>query len=817
MGSLAFSDLLRRHRLAAGLTQEALAERAGLSVHGIQKLERGVTRPYRDTVERLLAALLLSVDDQVELRTAAGGASRAPRFLSAAKVARHNLPVPETRLIGREQELGVVGRLLMDARLLTLTGVGGCGKTRLALEVARTVLSGYPDGVWIVELAPIADPMLVPHQVAKAVAVQDATNQTGTSALIRALQNRQMLLVLDNCEHLLDACARLVEDLMHYCAHLKVLATSREALGLTSEVAWRVPSLEVPDARQQLTLQELVINPAMQLFVERATALLPGFTLSERSASATAQICRRLDGIPLALELAAARIPALTPEQIATRLDQRFRLLTGGSRAALPRQQTLRATMDWSYDLLTESERALLNRLSVFAGGWSLEAAEAVCAGERIQHVDVLELLAQLVSKSLVVADEGGDGAKRYRLLETVRQYARERLQAAGEPAVMYQRHAMYFLEVGKHLEPQQVWPIGRIFPTVEVLDQLEREQDNMRTALRWVIDSQDGQHALEFVRLWLIHWFWRGSLAEGRAWLQETLELPFARGNEDIRQRALPLMAHMASRLAEYEVAQEAFEELLATQQTAGDQHEAAWTLVKIGDLHYLRAQYPQAWMCFDASRSEATNSGDKMLEGYWSNIASMAALCEGRYELARALATESKRAAHSINVPTAYQEVVLGNVDLQEGSCASANTRFLLGLEVALEYGDRMLLTHFLEGFSGLASALGQHERAANLKGVAETLRAAGGAPLHPAWRALAEPWLAISRQALGEAAYASALAAGRRLTLERAVEEVEKIGAAAIDNDRAGATRCSDTRSRPFSVAWLSFTAEPWNLRP
>jgi predicted ATPase/DNA-binding XRE family transcriptional regulator len=496
--SLTFGDLLRQHRLAAGLTQQALAEQAGLSEHGIQKLERGVTHPYRDTLQRLLGALKLSVDEQTRLRTAAGAIPRAPRVLAGADAAHHNLPIPVTSFIGREQQLQDVVRRLNDAPLLTLTGIGGCGKTRLALEVARTMLSRYADGVWIVELAPIADPILVPRQVAKTVGVQEATDQTLTGALIRALQNRHTLLVFDNCEHLLDACARLVDDLVHSCAHLKVLATSREALGLTGEVAWRVPSLKVPDAHQQLTLQELGMNPAVQLFVERAMALLPSFALSDRNASATAQICRRLDGIPLALELAAARILAFTPEQIAARLDQRFRLLTGGSRAALPRQQTLRATMDWSYDLLTEPERVLLNRLAVFAAGWSLEAAEAVCAAAPIQEGDVLDLLAQLVAKSLVLDDEVGDGARRYRLLETVRQYGRERLLAAGEADAVHQRHAMYFLEFGKQLEPEQVAPIGRLTPTVEQLDQLDREQDNLRAAMRWWIELQDGERALD-------------------------------------------------------------------------------------------------------------------------------------------------------------------------------------------------------------------------------------------------------------------------------------------------------------------------------
>jgi non-specific serine/threonine protein kinase len=780
--SLTFGDLLRQHRLAAGLTQEGLAERAGLSEQGIQKLERGVTHPYRDTLQRLLGALKLSVDEQAQLRTAALATPRVRRILGAAEAAHHNLPLPVTSFIGREQDLREVAHRLNDTPLLTLTGVGGCGKTRLALEVARSVLSRYPDGVWLVDLAPVADPTLVLHQVARAVGVREATDQTLGSALIRNLQSRHVLLALDNCEHLLDACAHLVDDLVRSCAHVKVLATSREALGLNGEVAWRVPSLQVPDEHQQFTLQELGTNPAVKLFVERATALLPSFALTEPNASATAQICRRLDGIPLALELAAARIPTLSPEQIAARLDERFRLLTGGSRAALPRQQTLRATMDWSYDLLTGPERTLLNRLAVFAGGWSLEAAEVVCADERIPRADVLDLLAQLVSKSLVQADEVGASARRYRLLETVRQYARERLAGVGEADVVHQRHATYFLEFGAQLEPEQLFPIGHVMLTAELLDQLEREQDNFRAALRCFIELQDGESALALVDFVFVLWYWRGSLSECKSWLQEILELPFAHDNPDLRRRALPIVAHMASKHAEYELAQEAFEELLAAQRTAGDNHEAAYTLVKIADVHYLRCAYPQAWACFEASRAEATGSGDKFLEGYWFDLAGMTALCEGRHELARTLATRAVaawEAAVATRVfATAYPQITLGNVDLEEGSYEAAHTRFLRGLEVGLEFGDRDLQAHHIEGLSGLASALDQHQRAVWLGGVAAALREAAGAPLHPAWHGVAEPWLAISRQALGEAAYASAWAAGRHLPLERAVEEVEQI---------------------------------------
>jgi non-specific serine/threonine protein kinase len=775
MASQAFCDLLRHHRLAIGLTQEALAERAGLSVHGIQKLERGVTRPYRDTVERLLAALALSVDDQAELRTAAGEASRAPRIPTAAKVARHNLPVSVTSLIGREQELGEVVRRLMGARLLTLTGIGGCGKTRLALEAAWTVCERYPDGVWLVELAPVADPSLVPHLVATAVGVRAAADQTVTGALTTALRNRHLLLVLDNCEHLLDACARLVDDLVRSCAELQVLATSREALGLTGEVAWRVPSLAIPPANKHITLAELGANPAVRLIVERATAVQPRFGLIERNASTIAQICRRLDGIPLALELAAARIQALTPEQIAARLDQRFRLLTGGSRAALPRQQTLRATLDWSYDLLSEFERLLLNRLAVFAGGWSLEAAEAVCSDEEIAPEHVLDLLAQLVSKSLVLADEDAEGTERYRMLETVRQYARERLLAAGEAEALHKRHAAYFLVFGDPFGADRFYPAGATMPTAEWLRQLEREHDNLRAALRWWIESEDIERAIKQAAVLFYMWFSRGCVTEGYEWLGEILALPAAVGSQAVRRRVLPLFARLACHHGDHTRSLEAYAELLAAQRSAGERYAAAQTLIEVANVHYLRSAYTDAWTCFDASREEAGELFDMALERIWRLYGGMAALCEGRYELARTLATGAVTAFDLDNIPigSGFAQMTLGNVDLEEGQYEEANERFLRALEVALDYGNRTLLVHLVEGFSGLAGALGQHERAIRLGGAAEALREADGV-FHPSWLHILERWLAISREALGAEAAKAAWAAGRSLPMERVLEE-------------------------------------------
>jgi non-specific serine/threonine protein kinase len=333
-----FGDLLRKYRRAAGLTQEGLAERAGLSVNGIQKLERGATHPYRDTAQRLAAVLQLTPEDKDYFLGVVRPVRRhgALRPEEPSTPLRHNLPTPVSSFVGRDEELTEVAARLSGTRLLTLTGVGGCGKTRLGLEVARAVAADYPDGVWLVELGPLSDSTLVAQAVGTVLEVRESPDQPLTSALIRALSGRRVLLMLDNCEHLLHPCAVLLDALLRSCPDLHVLATSREPIGLDGEAAWRVPSLALPSPEPVPAIGELGRNAAVQLFVERARAAQPRFTLNARNAPAVVQICRRLDGIPLALELAAARIQALTAEQLALRLDQRFRLLTGGSRAATP-------------------------------------------------------------------------------------------------------------------------------------------------------------------------------------------------------------------------------------------------------------------------------------------------------------------------------------------------------------------------------------------------------------------------------------------------------------------------------------------------
>ncbi len=448
-----------------------------------------------------------------------------------AKIRKDNLPAQVTSFIGREKEIEQVKNLLRASRLVTLTGSGGTGKTRLSLHVAAVLVAQFPDGVWLVELAAVSDPQLVIQTVGRALGMRLEAGTQALTMLEDYLETKHLLLILDNCEHLIEACARLADALLKACPHLHILASSREALGIAGEIPYRVPPLSLPGVHDLPPVQELEKYEAVRLFVERADTASPDFHLTPENASAVAQICQQLDGIPLAIELAAARVKVLRVEEIALRLDDRLRLLTGGSRAALPRYQTLRASIDWSYDLLSLAERSLLQRLSVFAGGWVLEAAEYVGCGEGIETCDVLDLLSQLVNKSLVVVEAEAGFETRYRMLETIRQYAHEKLVELGEGEVVRDRHLEYYVVLAERFEGRIRGP-----EMMAIMERLEAEMDNFRLAFeRCVI--LPGSSSQKEIASWLteqglrlgaaLHWFWhiQRHLDEGLHWLKQLLD----------------------------------------------------------------------------------------------------------------------------------------------------------------------------------------------------------------------------------------------------------------------------------------------------
>ena len=486
----------------------------------------------------------------------------------------NNLPLQVTSFIGRERELAEVQRLLSGARLLTLTGTGGSGKTRLSLQAAADVIDAYEDGVWFVDLAPLADPAHVPGAALAALGLSEQPGQPAQATLAGYLRQRHALLLLDNCEHVIEACARLVDAIIHQCPGVRILATSREMLGVAGETAWRVPSLALPEpdgapgahgAYDGYTAQRLEQYEAVRLFIDRALAVQPSFQVTNQNAPAVAQVCHRLDGIPLALELAAARVRVLSVEQIAARLTDRFRLLTGGGRTALRRQQTLQALVDWSHDLLSEPERALFRRLAVFAGGFTIDAIELVCAGEPVESFEALDLLTGLVDKSLVVAG-GADAEQRYRLLETLRQYAEDKLLQAGEAAALRDRHLQWCVALACAVDQADRADDGKRLE--QAWTQYRAESANVRAAFTWGAATPEGA-ALALEMFANIEAF-PSEITENAAWLETLLALAPARTS--LRVRALNRLDHTRRWLHNFTGAQAANNEARAIAEEIGD-----------------------------------------------------------------------------------------------------------------------------------------------------------------------------------------------------------------------------------------------------
>jgi len=551
-----FGGLLKYLRRRAQLSQRELGLAVGYSEAQVSRLERNERLPDMAALAALYLPALHLEDDPaaaaqlLALAAAARGEALPPdsgaslpplRPPASAMAPAGNLPNALTHFLGREREIAEVTQLLATSRAVTLTGTGGSGKTRLAFQVAAGLEPRYRDGVFAVELAALADPALVLQAVAQVFGLREAPDQSLLDTMLGYLQPRQVLLVLDNCEHLILACAQLVETLLRACPDLQVLATSREGLGISGEVTWPVPGLALPDAGTELTLERLAGFDALRLFRQRARSALPSFELSEHNRAAVAEICQRLEGIPLAIELAAARVRALAVEQIAERLDDRFRLLAGGSRTAPARQQTLSGAIDWSYDLLSEPERALLRRLAVFAGGWTLEAAEQVGAGTAAGRGDVLDLLAQLVAKSLVLSEQQPGQAARFRMLETIREYAAEKLAAAGEARAARNRHLGFYVAFA-----EKAGPGFRHHQQVEWMGRLDTEADNLRAALTWALEQADAEAALRMTGALCEYW-WISDRQnmEGFQWLSAALRLPANQGAlERSVWRARALMA---------------------------------------------------------------------------------------------------------------------------------------------------------------------------------------------------------------------------------------------------------------------------------
>jgi non-specific serine/threonine protein kinase len=608
-----------------------------------------------------------------------------PRQLQAAA---NNLPLQLTRFIGRDAELVQIRQKLASERLVTLLGTGGVGKTRLAMELAADAAEMYADGVWLVELAPLSDPLLVPQAVATPLGVHAEAQVTLERSLLNFLRPRRMLLVLDNCEHLVVACAQLTETLLRTCAGLQILATSRQPLRIAGEWTWRVAPLPVPAAAEMPTAKQLLEFAAVRLFVDRASAAA-GFSLTDQLAPAVARVCQRLDGIPLALELAAARVAALGVGELSFRLDDALRLLVDGSRTAPVRHQTLQATIDWSYGLLDESEQVLLDRLSVFAGGFSSESVEAIATAGDVDPTETLKLVSALVDKSLVVAEPCQDGSVRYRLQEVVRQYGQARLEQNGELEPLRARHAAFFVDLVQQAEPgvlrgqRERWQ-----------DRLELELDNFRAARTWLVKEGAAESNLRLNAYLFLLLAYRGYANEGRASLREALAMPG--GLKATRGRALHCLALLAYLQADYVAAATYGKESLALRRQVGNLSELSWSLLERGSTASAQADFDAAEKLLEEARQASADGGGGYVLAYSVALLAYVAYLSGDFRLARARAEEALVLArrYGFIAPTSHALATLGEIGIVEGDYAAARAALDAAQEHARAPGEVYLV---------------------------------------------------------------------------------------------------------------------------
>jgi len=641
---------------------------------------------------------------------------------------RGYLPHALTDLVGREDERMEVAVQVRRSRLVTLTGVGGIGKTRLAREVANDVVGEYPDGVWLVALEALSESRLVIPQVAAALGLREERERTPLQSVAEHLRAKRLLLVLDNCEHLLEASAHLIDHLLRECAQVRILATSREALGITGESVWMVPVLAVPDPKRlpqghSALIRVLMGYESVQLFVERAQAAQRSFDLTPGNTRLVAQVCRQLEGIPLAIELAAARVRAMTVEQIAARLDDHLGLLTVGSRTAQARQQTLRATLDWSYNLLTEPERSLLRRLSVFAGGCTLEAAEQVCAGESIEKKHMQHLLISLVDKSLILFEERGALEGRYRLLEMVRQYAAEGLQAHGEAEPVKNRHRDCFLSLAEEAEPHL-----KGAEQANRLQRLETEHDNLRAALvHCETEALGAQKGLQLTGA--LHRFWdmRGDYHEGRAYLGRALKRAGAQEATAARAKTLNAAGALAHLQGDYEVAGALNEEAQGIQRELGDRTGLAVSLNNLGDLAYGKSDFNAARTLHEESLAISRELEDRA--GIALSLFGLGRVAFGQadYNAAGALFEESLIIRRELGdrVAFALSLYSLASVAYSQGDHTTGRTLFEKSLAIRRELGDKGGIGLSLFGLGRMALDRADNDAARTLFGESLTIR--------------------------------------------------------------------------------------------
>ncbi len=790
-----FGELLRQHRMAGGLTQEALAERAGLSARGISDLERGARSiPRKDTLAVLLDALSLPPSERSALLAAAQRPSVRRR--SAVAGINHSnpvpLPVPLTPLVGRDREMAEVTGVLRrpEVRLLTLTGPGGSGKTRLAIRIAGELAAELADGVAFAGLASISDPAFVLPAVAQALGVREAGDRPLVEQLVAMLRERDLLLVLDNVEQVVEAAPQ-VADLLVAAPTLKVLATSRVPLHLAAEHRFLVPPLSLPTSSASRSIEDLGQSEAVSLFVDRATAVRPDFRLTPANAEAVAAICARLDGLPLAIELAAARVSVLPPQALLKRLEHRLALLTGGARDLPERQQTMRSTITWSHDLLSSEEQVLFRRLAVFVGGCTLEAVEAVAELEGGVGIDILDGLSMLVEESLLRQTGEADGEPRFGMLETIREFGLEQLAAGGEEAGVRQRHAGWCIALAEGAEAALWGPEQRRW-----FARLEVEHPNLRAALGWILDGGDYETALQLASPLAFFWYVHGHLTEGRGWLDRALAT--GSGLPEARAKALAVASGLAHAQGDAVTAVRRADASLALWQEIGDRGPGlAFALCQrgvaafwSGDVDFAAAVYDEALTLFRILDNRPWTA--QLL----TNLAAVAQ-SRGDYTRARALAEEALMLQREggNDWGTVFSLTILGDLAADQGRYEEARQHYRDSLVVAMEQRDRWQIAEALQGLGAVEASTGEAERAARLLGAAAGLRNSIGQSVPWFMRERHDRVVTIARHRLGNARFDAAWSAGQAAS-EAAIAE------AILDNPAPGPPPAAGTAGMGLS---------------
>lgn len=773
MTEAGFGALLRRYRLAAGLTQEELAERSGLSARGISDLERGARGlPRKDTLQLLLEALQLSVTDRAFLVEAA----QRPLAVVSDGERRENLhgvPVPLTTFVGRETEIASVSALLHEphVRILTLTGPGGTGKTRLALAVAQRMAAEFKDGVVFVPLAPLRDPAFVASAIGQLLGVRASAGQSLADRLKTHLASKHLLLILDNFEHLLPA-ATLVADLLASCHSLQVLTTSRSPLRLSGEHTFPVPPLSLPEPECLSTLDELAQNEAVRLFVARVEAAKPDFALTEANAASITEIVWRLDGLPLALELAAARVRVLSPSALLARLEHRLPLLTGGGQDLPDRQRTLRDTIAWSYDLLPPDEQSLFRHLGVFAGGWTLEAADTVARSD--SHRDVLEPMTSLLEKSLIRHADHSDDEPRFTMLETIREFSLEQLQAGSDADAVRRSHAAWCVDLATHAESAVFGPEQALW-----LARLHREYDNLRAALRLARRKADDELLLQLAGLLGIFWQIHGHVAEGAGWVDPALD----RGTSvapGIRAQAFFTSGLLAWVSGDYARGIERCMASVALWQTLDNPWRVAFSLNVLGMLRGEQGDFAGARRDLEESLAICRAIGHKWGIGLGMFDLGKALTYEQDYAAAGSLIEESLVYFRATGDRWQIAEALadLGGVAQVQGDVDRVAALAVESLQLNREQGWLWYVPESLELLGGVALARGEFVRAARLLGTAAARREATGAVRQPVFRGPYAAHVALLRESLGADRFAESWTEGRGMALADALKDARAV---------------------------------------